>query len=84
MLTGLYRYLYCVNRTHLQVRAFYFFATGVLTCTYGRAYGRSTFPFLSNIPYVFGFELELWLGHLYCSLIHEECQHRTATANRSV
>ena len=39
------------GRMHLQVRAFYFFATGVLTCKYGRAYGRSTFPFLSNIPY---------------------------------
>ena len=29
-----------------------FFATGVLTCMYGHAYRRSTFPFLSNTPYV--------------------------------
>ena len=42
--------IYRYGCTHLQVRAFYFFATGVLTCTYGRVYGRSTFPFLSNIP----------------------------------
>ena len=34
---------------HLQVRAFYFL---LLTCTYGHAYGCSTFSFSSNIPYV--------------------------------
>ena len=33
--------------TNLQIRTFNFFATGVLTYMYG----RSTFPFLSDIPY---------------------------------
>ena len=33
------------GRMHLQVQAFYFFATGILTCSYG----DSMFPLLSNI-----------------------------------
>ena len=45
-------YLYRYGRMTLQVQAFYIFGTGVLTYMYVHSYKRSTFTFLSDVPYI--------------------------------
>ena len=42
----------CVGAGVVRIWAFYIFATGILTYMYGGMYGHSTFPFLSDIPYL--------------------------------